>query len=417
MSNFVTNPWRERNGRTSTFVIAASNSLHKASADYICGGVDDQVEVQKAIDALPDIGGKISFLAGEYRFRDTITCTKPIHLQGEGYNWHTQGGLTRFYPQSALSNSPLFVFEGSWYVGEMSDIGVDGFEAGSHTGRLFELHASGGDFQINRCGWYYCEWDTIIHSIAHNIWISDSFFEVNGNSNLNNAVVDIESGDRNRILNCHFRANNCNYDFRTTAAQNWVVGSDFNGSTQKCLYLGSSVGFISNCFMINLNDVAISIVSSYQNINNCMINTYNTSAVTVGDRTGLVIVANDINSHTELAIDGVGDTTNIIMCNSLRGTGAKLTTGVQGRVCNNTGHTTETSGTATITSANTSIIVTHGLSATPTAGDIMVTPAEALGAATSFWVDTYAADTFVIHVNTAPGSDVTFAWKAVIATA
>ena len=55
------------NNQSATFVVAASDSLHKERADYVCLGVDDQVQIQAAIDALPANGGKISFAEGIYK--------------------------------------------------------------------------------------------------------------------------------------------------------------------------------------------------------------------------------------------------------------------------------------------------------------------------------------------------------------
>lgn len=54
--------------RSATIVVAASDSSakSKAQADYVCDGIDDQVEIQAAINALPDAGGKILLLEGRY---------------------------------------------------------------------------------------------------------------------------------------------------------------------------------------------------------------------------------------------------------------------------------------------------------------------------------------------------------------
>ena len=53
----------------ATFVVAASDSKNKEKADYVCDGVDDQVEIQAAIDALPVSGGKISLSEGFFLFQ------------------------------------------------------------------------------------------------------------------------------------------------------------------------------------------------------------------------------------------------------------------------------------------------------------------------------------------------------------
>jgi hypothetical protein len=90
------------------------------------------------------------------------------------------------------------------------------------------------------------------------------------------------------------------------------------------------------------------------------------------------------------------------------------TTAIAGIFRNNRGYTTENSGTDTIASASTSKAVTHGLSVTPVAGDIMITPMESLGNASFFWVDTYTSTQFTIHTNIAPGADTDFAWRAIV---
>jgi hypothetical protein len=75
---------------------------------------------------------------------------------------------------------------------------------------------------------------------------------------------------------------------------------------------------------------------------------------------------------------------------------------------------TAESGTATIASGSTSVVVNHGLATTPTR--VLVTPRENPTNAVSFWwVDTLTTTQFTIHVNTDPGaSNLDFDWRAVI---
>lgn len=73
---------------------------------------------------------------------------------------------------------------------------------------------------------------------------------------------------------------------------------------------------------------------------------------------------------------------------------------------------TENSGTATITSLNTSVVVNHGLFYTPNIQDVQVTADGSLFSAASFWVDTITSTQFTIHTNVAPASgSVTFGWN------
>ena len=59
--------------RTATFVVAALNSSpqSKAQADFVADGIDDQVEIQAAIDALPAVGGKVLLKEGTFHMAHT----------------------------------------------------------------------------------------------------------------------------------------------------------------------------------------------------------------------------------------------------------------------------------------------------------------------------------------------------------
>ncbi|MEN9761928.1 MAG: hypothetical protein RI906_1754 [Pseudomonadota bacterium] len=75
------------------------------------------------------------------------------------------------------------------------------------------------------------------------------------------------------------------------------------------------------------------------------------------------------------------------------------------------------SGTATITAANTEVTVTMGINdpdMRPTTLDLIsVRPTNNIGTATKWWIDTLSGDTFKIKVDAAPGaSTATFAWEA-----
>lgn len=68
-------------------------------------------------------------------------------------------------------------------------------------------------------------------------------------------------------------------------------------------------------------------------------------------------------------------------------------------------------GTATLANGTTSIAVTHGLGATPSLTDISVTPIEAWGAMTQFWVSNPTSTQFTINADQDPTQDVDFVWS------
>ena len=56
----------------------------KLSCDYICDGVDDQIEINQAINSLPDSGGEIHLSRGIFNISNSIDIKKRIKLVGEG---------------------------------------------------------------------------------------------------------------------------------------------------------------------------------------------------------------------------------------------------------------------------------------------------------------------------------------------
>lgn len=97
------------------------------------------------------------------------------------------------------------------------------------------------------------------------------------------------------------------------------------------------------------------------------------------------------------------------------GTGAFRDQGSASKPRNNAGFVTEASGTATIASGATTVVITHGLSVTPTADDITVNFAEqGTNDYGRWWISTITSTQFTINVSADPGaSNLDLAWRAV----
>jgi len=86
--------------------------------------------------------------------------------------------------------------------------------------------------------------------------------------------------------------------------------------------------------------------------------------------------------------------------------------GANTKIKGNRGYITENRGTATVANGATYIDVTHGLSKTPVAQDIIVTPTNNKGSASEYWISDIVASTFRINVDADPGATTaTFAWQ------
>lgn len=89
-NEFETGGGGTQTGRSATISIAASDSLNKEGADFVCDGIDDQIEIQQAIDMLPILGGKVMLLDGNFNTSDTIHLYREIptwfnlFLEGQG---------------------------------------------------------------------------------------------------------------------------------------------------------------------------------------------------------------------------------------------------------------------------------------------------------------------------------------------
>jgi len=69
----------------ATLIVAASDSLHKGRADYVCDGTDDEEEIKAAMDALPPEGGKVVLLDGTYYIHHTLYFSRGnMIIEGQG---------------------------------------------------------------------------------------------------------------------------------------------------------------------------------------------------------------------------------------------------------------------------------------------------------------------------------------------
>lgn len=69
--------------RPPEIVIAASNSSarSKRSADYVCDGIEDDIEIQTAINQLSTLGGKLILLEGTFNIRNQIYPCSNINIE------------------------------------------------------------------------------------------------------------------------------------------------------------------------------------------------------------------------------------------------------------------------------------------------------------------------------------------------
>ena len=82
----VLGTWSPTLAATPTLVVAAHNSLHPAGANYVCDGVNDEVQINAAIAKLGTTGGVVQLLDGTFIIgaNDCVRLTSNITVKGEG---------------------------------------------------------------------------------------------------------------------------------------------------------------------------------------------------------------------------------------------------------------------------------------------------------------------------------------------
>lgn len=169
-----------------TLVVAASDCLQPAYADYICDGVDDQVEIQAAIDALPSITvpgggsdkvGKVQLLEGIYNISATITIDQDgVILQGMGQGTATQHGVTLLREADGVNLWPLLAVTG--FNCCLRDFQIDGNKSNNATagdGLTFDSQ----DGSIENLTVMYCKRDGVVFGNYVAIYAKQVFSEFN----------------------------------------------------------------------------------------------------------------------------------------------------------------------------------------------------------------------------------------------
>jgi parallel beta-helix repeat protein len=159
-------------GRTATITIAASNSLQKSKdqADYVCDGTNDEVEIQAAIDALPDSGGRILLLEGNYLINrqsgklHALRINKSnIQLMGVG-----QSSILYLVNGQATADSACRVIE---IDSTLSDITIEDLQINGNSTNQTDNTGSAGILGLGTTA------DSIFNITISNCYVKNCYFD------------------------------------------------------------------------------------------------------------------------------------------------------------------------------------------------------------------------------------------------
>jgi hypothetical protein len=190
-----------------------------------------------------------------------------------------------------------------------------------------------------------------------------------------------------------------------------IIGNQFESLAGGSIVLLGNKHIISGNQFLNIGKgagAANSASGIYTNATEHIItgNYFNTDGSASNGTQSLIFL--DSNTSGSIVSQNVFDTSN-------GGSGYQIIqfgSNTSNKISKNVGWTTESSGTTSIITGNTSVTVSHGLSATPTLQQISVTPQSSLGSAASWWISNATSSLFTINTNANPGQTVTFGWNA-----
>jgi len=247
------------------------------------------------------------------------------------------------------------------------------------------------------------------------IMISDCVFREMGGTSGSDADCIRDNNGLCSVMGCIFTNNNSANQggggIKTYSNFSRIVGNQFESLAGGSIILLGNKHIVSCNQFLNIGKAAGTVNSAagiYTNSNFSTIsdNYFNSDGSGTNGTQAFVFL--DDNTTGNIVDGNQFDTSN-------GGSGyvnVRLGANTSNNIRRNNGWTTEKSGTASITSGNTSVVVTHGLSATPTLQQISVTPQTSFGSAAKFWVSTPTSTQFTVNVDVNPAQTVTFGWRA-----
>ena len=217
--------------RSATRTVAASNSIDKINVDYVCDGVDDQVEINAAITALGATGGTVMLLEGQYNITGSINLATLTTLMGQGAGTVLRvpnGFNANLNVISAVSINRVIV----------ADLRIDGNRANQAAGIMNGIYFNTVTYStIARCWVENLRNDGIILVTSSNNTVAGNTYQSNGRRGI---YLNISSNN-NTIT-----GNNCQSNvfegilLSTSSNNNTITGNTYQSNGRRGIYIWNS---------------------------------------------------------------------------------------------------------------------------------------------------------------------------------
>ncbi len=415
--------YENKGAMAATIVVAASDSLNKGAANYVCDGVADDVEINAALAALP--AGRVQ--------KETVKCigtfTLAATITPPSYSTLdlTEARLVRV----AAGGGHMINIDSMANVKVVGGV-VDGNKAAQiapYTAHCIRID-NASDVVIDRvevknstlhgivCTDALCTRVSILNCLTHDngapgeigsgvyMWANDS--QVLGLTTYDNTGDGVQASNSNNLIIEAYSYSNDRYGTYENTCNNLVLRGVYNSNVsygvyvQACLYAQVEViSLLNGTYGIRWTDTSYSFLRAIS-CNNSQTGTgYGLILINASTHNVITgVYSDDQGAHTQdygIREQATGDYNTIIGVIATGNTVAQIATvGVNTIVRNNIGYITENSSLAAIPrdGATTTKAWPHGLAATPTS--IIVTALETGGAGN--FVTTIGATNFTINI-------------------
>lgn len=237
--------------RVCRFIIGTTaNNWSIDDCDYLCDGTDDHVEINAAIQSLPQTGGEIIILDGIYNIGSSIEINKAnTKLSGNGNSTI----LKRMWKADAA----IINVNADYCV--ISDLQVDGNKS--------DYFLSGNGIYINSVSYCTIKGITCNNNSSYGVYISNSDSNVISGNVCNNSVNGISiSGSTNNTITGNTCNGNSNYGvYLSTSNNNAITDNTCNNNSFGISLTGSSGNTITGDICNNNYYYGVSISNTSNN--------------------------------------------------------------------------------------------------------------------------------------------------------
>jgi len=269
--------------KTATFVVAANDSLNKSMADFVCDGVDDQIEINQAINNLPTGGGRVVLLEGTYYISGSISISKSnVILEGQGNStviYLVNGANANCIVGSSVSNIKIL------------NLKIDG-NKGNQTVNVNCIYLNNvSNITIEKCA--------ITNSKFANIYL-----DYISNSVIQNCLIS-NAGTIGLFV---YSSNN-----------SIVIGNIVNNNNSPGIYVGfTNYGIVSgNISYSNLNNGIIVEDCNYIEVSNNISRNNSTIGININNSSHSIITNNHCLSNGNDGIRLAGASSNCLVANNI----------------------------------------------------------------------------------------------------